>query len=148
MRKGTRETIAAWREAEANCNRIYETNGREANDAIVAVGGWVTSSPDANGYCQDYWIQDNVWPTTGLTRSGRRNGGTGPHADKIAPYCPDIGNRVRILETEHHNAAFIVHAMQMKVAELYLDILGNESVENETAMLLAKIVRAMVEAEE
>ena len=149
MRKGTREAVAAWREAEAKLSQIYETNGREAHDAILAAGGWVTSSPDTNGFCHDYWIQRaDQWPTTGLSRSGDRYGGTGPHADKVAPYHPEVGDRIRVLDKEHREAAFAMYAAQAKVAELYVDVLGNELVEERTIMtILAKVVRAMVEAE-
>jgi hypothetical protein len=43
--------------------------------------------------------------------------------------------------------AFAVHAAQMKVVKLYMDVLGDKPDQN-TTIILAKVVRAMVEDEE
>jgi hypothetical protein len=142
MRKGTREAVIAWREAEAKSARVYETNGQEAHAAIVSAGGWVTTSPDAKGLCQDYQtIGEYLWPGTGVSRSGKRNG------DKVAPYRPEIGDRVRTLDKEQREAYFASKNAQAKVAELYADVLGDAPADERTLEILARVVRAMVEAE-
>lgn len=151
MRKGTREAVAAWNEAETKAASIYKTCGREARDAILAAGGWVTSSPSDKGFCHVFEINgDRLWPDSGVCRTGERNGGVGPHADKVAPHCHEVGDLVLKLETEHRKAIFATHAARAKVYDLYADII-EKVVDNGSAVaaeILTTLVRTMIEAEE
>jgi hypothetical protein len=150
MRKGTREAVIAWREAETKVNRIYEINGQQAHDAVVAAGGWITSSPSEKGFCHVFEARDEcLWPDSGVSRSGEHNRGVGPHANKVSPHCPEIGDRIRKLEKEHREAIFAMQAAQTKVSDLYMDIIDDPNVRSGGASeLLTALVRAMVETKE
>ena len=98
MMPSLRELVAAWEAQGRRCSQAFDVALAGINRELDAVGGYATTSPsyknkdgvayaDGSGLCLSYYRQDDSFGG-GFERAGERHGGTGPHADKVAPHPP------------------------------------------------------------
>ena len=90
-----RDLVAAWEAQGARCSQAFDTALGGINRELDAVGGYVTTSPDKDGYCQDYTRQADTFGG-GVTKVGKD--ACHPHEGKVTPYLTEVGDRCFALE--------------------------------------------------
>jgi hypothetical protein len=149
---GLRELVAAWQERAAECDRAYRLALDSINRELDAVGGYATTGPDENGLCLSFHRANDSFGS-GIARAGERHGGTGPSADAVAPYHPEVGDRCLELEQVWRGHALrsaeAVHAVRAYVTEIagatepeYVALALCRSEEEERKKLTNTILRA------
>ncbi len=141
-----RAAVEAWIAAEARAQSAFEENRDAINRLLEGVGGYATTSPDEHGFCKSYFRQDDSFGG-GVEKAGARFGGTGRHADTIAPHHADIGDRCFQRELEWRERALSCTNAQRRVEELAILALGGMP-EGVTRESLSFAARAFVQDEQ
>jgi hypothetical protein len=128
-RGGLRGAVLAWDEAEKLSVFAWGKTRDAINQELDAVGGYATTSATTskggNSFCRSFHRMGDGYGGA-VEREGERYGGTGPHADTVAPHHPDVGDRC--------------HAYDLAQRELDLKtIAARENVERIAVALLKEL---------
>jgi len=116
-----RDAVLAWCVAEQKEAAIYKETRDAINRELDAVGGYATTSPK-RGLCRSFYRMEDGFGG-GVDREGEQYGGTGPHANTVAPHHPEVGDRCFALESAHRTIALEASAARKKVEEIAVELL-------------------------
>lgn len=134
--KSLRDLVIAWQAQSAACSAAFDVALAGINAELDSVGGYATTSPDASGYCQTF-IRASDSFGGGVEYVGRQYGGAGPHASKVAPHRPEVGDRCAALEREWRAEAYALTGARDAVRERIARATGS-SVNHKAADILAR----------
>jgi len=113
-----RELIAAWQIQGPRCLAAFDQMNVVIKQELGAVGGFATTRPNGEGYCQDFvWDDRDDSFFGGVMRAGAVYGGTGPRAAITAPHHPDVGDRCFVAEQAWRKEAMALTAAAEAVRE-------------------------------